>query len=181
MNTLVWSDLHIDHPPAVKQRGFESVEVFQEYISDIWVDQVTDRTTIILVGDIALYLSGLAVIKKLPGKKILVMGNHDKERDGIITRDLIEVYDEIEGLWKHRKGMYFSHAPVHPTQLRGRRNVHGHSHCDIIPDERYINVCFDLLPKGPVSLEAINSGEYKSYRKTDNGYIVPAGGKLCGR
>lgn len=178
MKTVVWADLHIDHPPAARQRGFVGVPDFQEAVCEAWIKEVHPRGTIILVGDVALYMSGLSVIKKLPGKKILVMGNHDKERDGIITRDLMEVYDELEGLWKHRSGIYFSHSPMHVSQLRNRINVHGHSHRDIIPDSRYVNVCWDLLPNGPINLEAITSGEYRSYRKTETGFTIPPNGKI---
>jgi calcineurin-like phosphoesterase family protein len=54
---------------------------------------------------------------------------------------------------------------MHPSQLRGRRQIHGHSHTEIIQDERYINVCWDLLKEGPVDFEMILSGEYRSYRR----------------
>lgn len=163
MNTVLWSDLHIDHFHAAKARGFDSLKLFQEKVMDAWNEKVTPRTTIILVGDIALYRDGLLLIKKLPGRKILVPGNHDLERDNDM-RDVLEVYDRVEGLWKHRRGVWFNHAPMHPSQLRGRRQVHGHSHTDIIKDERYINVCWDLLQDGPVDFEKVLSGEYKSYR-----------------
>jgi Predicted phosphoesterase or phosphohydrolase len=166
MNTVCWSDLHLDHAKAAKVRGFASLKEYQEKVMDAWVKHVTPRTTIILGGDAALYYEGLALIKKLPGKKILILGNHDIERDNDI-RDVLEVYDRVEGLWKHRKGFWFAHAPLHPSQLRGRRQIHGHTHDEIIKDERYINVCWDLLQDGPVDLEAISSGEYRTYRKPE--------------
>lgn len=164
MNSVVWADLHVDHEQACKARGY-TVKEFQELISDTWIKCVTPRTTAILVGDIALFHSGLLMLKKLPGKKILVMGNHDTERENDI-RDLLEVFDDIKGLWHPRKRkLSFSHAPQHPQHLRGRKNVHGHIHTDIIPDERYVNVCWDHLQDGPVDLERIITGEYTTYSK----------------
>lgn len=165
-NTVCWADLHLDHPKAAKARGFDTLKEYQEKVQDAWNDTVTPRTTVILVGDSALYYDGLAMIKKLPGKKILILGNHDIERDNDI-RDVLEVYDRVEGLWKHRKGLWFGHAPLHPSQLRGRRQVHGHTHETIIQDERYINVCWDHLKEGPVDLERILTGEYRTYRKPE--------------
>lgn len=162
-NTVCWADLHIDHEKAAKARGYE-LKVFQEKVCDAWVKVVTPRTTIVIVGDAALYREGLAIIKKLPGRKILIPGNHDLERDNDM-RDVLEVYDDIQVAWKHKRGIWFDHIPMHPSQLRGKRQVHGHSHTDIIQDERYINVCWDLLQDGPVDLEKIISGEYRSYRK----------------
>lgn len=164
MNTVCWADLHIDHFKAAKARGFGTLKEFQETVAEAWLKTVTPRTTIILVGDVALYRDGLSFIKTLPGKKILVPGNHDLERDNDM-RDVLEVYDDVRVDWKHKRGIWFSHIPMHPGQLRGRRQVHGHIHEDIIQDERYINVCWDHLKEGPVDLEKILSGEYRTYRK----------------
>lgn len=164
MNNVCWSDLHVDHLNAAKQRGFDNLKDYQDCIAEAWIKNVTPRTTVIIVGDAALYNDGLRFIKKLPAyKKILVLGNHDKERGNCI-RDILEVFDDVEGLYKHKSSpVWFQHCPMHMSQLRGRKNVHGHSHTDIIKDERYVNVCWDLLPNGPVDLEAIVTGEYKSY------------------
>lgn len=164
MNIVTWADLHIDHLKAAEARGFTDLKVYQEKVCDAWNDTVKPRTTIIVVGDAALYQEGLQIIKKLPGKKILVLGNHDKERHNTI-RDILDVFDDVEGMWKHpRRGIWFQHSPMHPATLGNRRQVHGHEHDRIIRDERYINVCWDLLQDGPVDFEKIVSGEYRTYR-----------------
>uniref|UniRef100_A0AAU8KZR8 Phosphoesterase n=1 Tax=Pantoea phage Survivor TaxID=3232176 RepID=A0AAU8KZR8_9CAUD len=165
MNHVLWADLHIDHLSSAKHRGFETLKDYQECVAEAWCKNVTPRTDITIVGDAALYNDGLLFIKKLPARrKILVLGNHDKERGNDI-RDILEVFDDVHGLQKvdkHR--IWIQHCPMHISQLRGGRNIHGHSHRDIIKDERYINVCWDLLQNGPVDFEAILTGEYKSYR-----------------
>lgn len=175
-NTVFWSDGHVDHLSACIQRGYKSVAEFQEYYADVWCTHVTKRTKVFCVGDMALTHQGLLFFKKLPGFKHLIMGNHDKERQNDL-RDLIEVWDDIDGFHKHRNSpLYIAHCPSHPSQLRGRLMVHGHTHNDIIQDERYINVCFDKLPNGPVSIEDIVSGKYRSYRRTaidDSKIIIP--------
>lgn len=165
MNKVVWSDLHIDHLSAARHRGFDNLKDYQECVAEAWLAKVTPRTDIIIVGDAALYNDGLAFIKKLPArKKILVLGNHDKERGNCI-RDILEVFDDVHGLWKEDKHkIWYQHCPMHHTQLRHGINIHGHSHKDIIKDERYVNVCWDLLKEGPVDFEAILTGEYRSYR-----------------
>ena len=71
-NTAFISDLHLDHPKALQVRGwFPTLKEYQEYVCDIWVDKVTPRTTIYLLGDIAFTWEGLGILKKLPGKKLL--------------------------------------------------------------------------------------------------------------
>lgn len=166
MNNMGWADLHLGHLAAAKSRGFEDLKTYHECISDAWVKNVTPRTTIIIVGDAALTNEGLLVIKKLPAyKKILVLGNHDKERQNDI-RDILEVFDDVEGYWRHpRMPINFSHCPAHPSELRGRLNVHGHKHKEVIRDKRYVNVCWDLLPDGPVDLERVISGEWRSWHE----------------
>lgn len=162
-NSTFWSDLHLDHPKALQVREwFPTLKEYQEYVCDIWIDKVTPRTTIYLLGDIAFTWEGLGILKKLPGKKLLVGGNHDHTRNS--TRDLLEVYDEIYGLHRHRSGLWLSHAPIHHSELRGKLNVHGHTHEKIIQDPRYINVCIEHLRDGPVDLELIRSGEYRTWR-----------------
>lgn len=164
MNTMFWADGHVDHLKEAIRRGFNSVEEFQAAFRTAWEKNVTPRTTVICVGDMALKLEGLSFLKTLPGKKILVMGNHDNER-GPDIRDLLEVYDDIKGFWKHpSKKMFIGHCPSHPSELRGKLMVHGHKHNDIIKDPRYVNVCWDLLPNGPVDFEDIITGKYRSYR-----------------
>lgn len=159
-----WSDLHIDHYPALKHRGwFETLEEYQEDCAEKWDRIVGPQDTIYLVGDIAMTWDGLRWVSKRPGRKILILGNHDKERENSI-RDLLSVYDDVEGLMKHRKGFYFSHAPVHVSELRGRRNIHGHTHGKVITDPRYINVCIDIARDGPVDLQDIVSKRYGSFR-----------------
>ena len=162
-NTCFLSDIHLDHPKALQIRGwFPTLKEYQEYVCDIWNDKVTPRTTIYLLGDIAFTWEGLSILKKLPGKKLLVAGNHDHTRNS--TRDLLEVYDEIYGLHRHRSGLWLSHAPIHHSELRGKLNVHGHTHEKIIQDPRYINCCIEHLRDGPVDLELIRSGEYRTWR-----------------
>ncbi|QDJ96919.1 phosphoesterase [Aeromonas phage D3] len=163
-NEWFWSDLHIDHLPALKARGwFGALQEYQDYVAFIWDTHVKDIDTIHLVGDIALTWQGLRWISERTGKKILYMGNHDTERENCI-RDLLSVYDDIRGFWKHKKGFYIGHCPSHPSELRGRRMIHGHTHTKVIQDQRFINVAIDLLPNGPVNMKDLVSGDYRSYR-----------------
>lgn len=164
-NEWCWSDLHIDHEHALIGRGwFPTLKEYQDDVASKWDHFVKPEDTIHLVGDIALYWEGLNWIKARPGYKILYEGNHDAERENS-HRDLIGVYDDVRGFWKHRKGIYIGHAPIHPCELRGRRMIHGHTHNKIIQDQRYINVCIDVLRDGPVNMKDIISGAYRSYRE----------------
>ncbi len=63
------------------------------------------------------------------------------------------------------KNFWLSHAPVHPGELSGKKNLHGHTHFELMGDPRYINVCVEYA-KSPVRLEDIMSGKYTSHDKT---------------
>ena len=84
MNVFAISDLHL---PA---DGNKPMDIFGahwerhfERISEDWRSKVTDEDTVLLPGDLswAMHLSGalndIARVGELPGKKILIRGNHD--------------------------------------------------------------------------------------------------------
>src|SRR5210317_1940201 len=81
------------------------------------------RDTVLMLGDMAFSREGLSMIGKLPGRKILVRGNHDIFQ----TEDYVEIFDQIHGAYRY-KGAFFTHIPIHPTEMFRGFNVHGHSH-----------------------------------------------------
>jgi calcineurin-like phosphoesterase family protein len=92
----------------------------------------------------------LPLLKKLKGTKHLILGNHDE-----FTLETYKPYfNKIHGFVRY-KGMWLSHAPIHPQELRGKVNVHGHNHKNVIPDERYICVSVEQVNGKPKSLDEI--------------------------
>lgn len=170
MRVKFWSDLHLDHAGARRFRPwFRDMKEHDECILDTLSKCVGKRTKLVLLGDIAIGREGLAklksVIHNVPNQ--LILGNHDAERQGIRMRDLLEVYNDVQALTKQTsagKKFWLSHAPLHPEELRGRPNIHGHVHMQSIRDSRYVNVSYDVA-REPVSLEDIRSGKYKTWNK----------------
>lgn len=173
MKVKFWSDLHLDHPGALRFRPwFKNMKEHDEYILDTLSKYIGKRTKLILLGDIAVGREGLAklksVIHNVPNQ--LIMGNHDAERQGLSIRDLAEVYDDIQALGKQTGGgkkFWLSHCPLHPNELRGKLNIHGHVHTTSLRDPRYINVSFEMS-KTPIPLEDIVSGKFTSYDRVVN-------------
>jgi calcineurin-like phosphoesterase family protein len=116
-----------------------------------WKKRVHKRGIVYVFGDAAFDDEALDVFSWLPGKKILIKGNHD---DMVTTLAQTNVFAEIHGMLKY-KGMWFTHAPIHPQELRGKPNVHGHVHSKSVmkknwlgrevPDPRYLNTCPDVI------------------------------------
>ncbi len=117
-------DLHFGHTGISKFRTqFPSEDVDRKYLMDTWTDLIRKRDVVYVMGDAAFTQDGLDDIGKLAGKKILVRGNHDL----LPTESYLSVFAEVYGAlaWK---GLWLTHIPIHPVELYGRTNVHGHCH-----------------------------------------------------
>lgn len=151
--TTPWfcSDLHLGHVKIAKFRhtfGFNDEEEHALYICDSIANNVKEKDILYILGDVAFTEAGLVRLKKLPGRKILIRGNHD-----LLHRQLyMDIFEDIYGLLKYKQ-FWLSHAPIHPAELRDRINLHGHVHYSTIDDTRYFNCCpenVQLLVKRPL-------------------------------
>ncbi len=161
----VWfcSDLHFGHKRIGEFRqpwGIESEAANRERIKRDWNEVVTKRDDVYVLGDACFTMECLADFRKLRGRKFLVRGNHDT----LDTAAYLKVFAEVYGLWKNN-GMWLSHAPIHPDELREKPNLHGHVHGSSIrdftlcEDRQYFNCCPEnLWPKfgrALISLEEV--------------------------
>lgn len=153
------SDLHLGHKNICKFRtGFTSVEEHNALIKENYHKRVTKRDTVYFLGDVAFDEESLVDVKTWAGaKKILICGNHDL--DNFSMKQLVEIYDEVYSLFKY-KNMWLSHAPIHPDELRGKINVHGHTHYHVIDDNRYLNVCMEQINYTPIELHELREKIY---------------------
>lgn len=148
-----WSDLHLGHKNINNFRTqFEDERSHFEYIKAQWKATVNKHDKIFILGDCCFTHDALAEFDTWAGRKVLILGNHDADRK-ISLSDLVYVYDEIHSLYKHKE-FWLSHAPIHPDELRGKLNIHGHTHNHVIDDSRYVNVCVEQFDK-PVSIDTL--------------------------
>lgn len=151
-NVLFISDLHLGHKNIIKYRPeFASIEEHDQAICDNWNSIVTKRDVVYVLGDSAFTMGGLSMIGELNGTKLLVRGNHEGK---LRTLDLLRVFDEVYGLVKYKE-FWLSHAPIHPAELRGKVNIHGHVHRKTLPDSRYVNVSCEAVDYTPKPLHVI--------------------------
>lgn len=164
-------DLHFGHKritefkPEVGQ-SFRTGDNYLEnmhYICKNWNNKVSKRGLVYVLGDSAFTEEGFEALKELNGRKILVRGNHD---NFFSTRKLLDVFDEVEGIVRYKQ-YWLTHAPIHPDELRGKQNIHGHVHFHSIRngytheyDQRYINVSCEAINETPISLDEIRDGTY---------------------
>lgn len=123
-NIFFIGDLHFGHQNICKFRTqFGSEAEHRAFLIEIWSECVRKRDIVYVMGDAAFTQEGLDSIGTLAGTKILVRGNHDL----LPTEAYLDVFKEVYGMLNY-KGLWLTHAPIHPTELYGRTNVHGHCH-----------------------------------------------------
>lgn len=166
-HTWVISDTHFFHKNIIEycERPFKGVREMNDFILQKWYETVPFSDTVIHLGDVIM-LKGSSEQSRiwcketfscLPGKKVLVKGNHDR---GAMLREPQEwgfdwaapyIIDEPNKL-------VFKHIP---ERLRGYsvgwHLVHGHVHNKPVLEEdrgeRQLNVSVEVTDYKPVRLK----------------------------
>lgn len=151
----VISDTHFGHTNIIRYADRPADHEWR--MIEAWAERVAPADTILHLGDLCLCgrekMAG--IVELLPGRKLLVRGNHDRRSDGwyaqmgftVIAPPTLEVCG-----WTVR----LTHVPD-PTLVRHPRhlNVHGHIHTEVHPDRRLVNVAVEQTGYAPVDLEAL--------------------------
>ena len=154
----VWftSDLHFGHKNIQNfRKEVASEEDNRKRIIADWDKLVTKRDDVYVLGDAAFTMDVIDQFGMLAGRKFLIRGNHDE----LDTQVYLKYFTAVYGLKKYKE-FWLSHAPIHPDELRGKINLHGHVHYASIRkpfnpvvdvkqdlDTRYFNMCVENLWK----------------------------------
>lgn len=165
----IWvvSDTHFGHDNILKyeNRPFKSVKEMDEAILENWNAVVKPGDKVYHLGDVYMGSGENAweILKRLNGKKRLVLGNHDDPKAAPIGK----FFQKITLFRAFREfGLMLSHVPVHPSSIirvgEGFVNVHGHIHGKRVmkikmdgmaPDDRYRCVCVEHTNYTPINIE----------------------------
>jgi calcineurin-like phosphoesterase family protein len=163
MTIFFISDTHFGHANIIKysQRPFTSVEEMNEVMVQRWNTVVRPGDHVYHLGDVAFNRPSLQIVRRLVGKKRLILGNHDQER----MQDYAAVgFQKIMGA-RVFGGVLFTHYPVHPMSagdngndlVKIKGNAHGHIHERSAPVGPYVNLSVEWTDYNPVSLEEVQS------------------------
>jgi len=148
MSVYFIGDPHLGHRSIGRYRPWvKDSAANTAHIHGLWDKTIRKSDVVYVMGDAAFTDDDLVALGNLRGRKILIKGNHD---DMTSTALQTSVFEEIHGIIKY-KAMWLSHAPVHPAELRGKKNAHGHVHQHSIRtwygtlDKRYYNTCVDVV------------------------------------
>jgi len=158
-NIFFIGDLHLGHEGIMKfgQRQFESIGEHDAHLLQQWNSVVRrQRDLVWLLGDVAMNMEAIKLLAAFNGRKVLVMGNHDR----FDMQVYLKYFERVVACEKRYHGMIMTHIPIHPNELQYRTwkwNIHGHCHhAEKAPeDPRYFNVNADVRDLTPVSLEQL--------------------------
>ena len=166
----IWlvSDTHFNHSKILEFtqggrsiRPFSNVDEMNQTMLDNWANTVKPQDTVIHLGDVLFGENKVewleANFAKLPGKKRLVLGNHDN------VKMLAPFFKDIQ-LWIDMEGLIFTHTPLHESTLAEKHrfkepkiNVHGHIHTNPSPEGPYKCVCVEQINYTPISIEDLRA------------------------
>lgn len=167
-NIFFASDHHFNHANILTfkrqddtpLREFRDVSHMNEHLINCHNSVVRSGDKVYFLGDVCMTrnASGLEILARLNGEKILIKGNHDLCKPG----QYLNYFKDIRGSHQF-DGMILTHIPIHSESLaRWGTNVHGHLHHNVvrmplsqIPDRRYFNVSVERINYTPISLEEV--------------------------
>ena len=166
----VWmtSDLHFGHKNIIDycDRPFRDIAAMNEALL-AQLGKVGPDELLVIVGDVLMgdYETNIEFVRRIPGRKILAVGNHDFKRDGSCLlrreRDLSGKGPLFEAVvaflvWTGAQGraVMTTHYPLRPPgshqislPLLPMLNYHGHLHREVLaPTDRvkFMNVGWDV-------------------------------------
>lgn len=170
---MIWltSDLHLFHDRGFiyEPRGFSSVEEMNTAIEENWNDVINDDDEVYVLGDLmvggkTVNDAGMEIVRRLKGKKHIILGNHDTKTRIMLYQAEKSVVDVQYALMMRYKGrsLYLSHYPSITTNVEHDKpkdwiiNFFGHTHAK----EKFYNgtpfmynVALDAHENKPVMLD----------------------------
>lgn len=166
----VFSDPHFEDEVSVAifDRPFRGCHDGDGYLLEQWTRDVKDRDTVICLGDVTGGRPTANLIERLrrrPGRKILVAGNHDRAH----IRRLRRAFEAAACAYlPGNPALLFTHVPLDGVPA-GCVNVHGHVHRKTSVDACRINVCVEQIGYRPVPVADVK----RLARRLD---LAPLGG-----
>lgn len=160
----VWmtADLHIGHANIIPfcNRPFANVVQMNEHLVS-QTAKVQDDEWLVIVGDLAMgsHQEAMQWIRRIPGRKVLVLANHDLRRDGQCLYLSELALDGQSPLfeatvpflaWRGNGGqdVFVSHYPATTNHDAAQLlNYHGHLHRQVLPPTEkthFVNAGWDV-------------------------------------
>ena len=167
--TWIWSDLHLGDDTVIEHgnRPFEKMEAMNAALVEAWRTTVAPSDTIVNLGDVTRAMTPwrkkAGTLRGLPGRKIVVLGNHDFTGKGGVP-DLGEDELYVTMISPGKPTLLLTHLPLHEVP-GGMVNVHGHSHrAEEKQSGPYVNVCVERTEYRPIQMSELRKRARKLTR-----------------
>lgn len=166
-NTFYISDTHFCHANILRFTGddgefirphFSSVEEMNEYIIQKWNEVVSPKDKVYHLGDVIMSTARYRfeeILPRLNGEKILIKGNHDNARPSMYLDYFKDIRSEVMKKHPNSRKIIFSHRPILLSENTLDLNVHGHTHQNVVQNNRYLNICVEHTGYAPISWNKI--------------------------
>lgn len=168
-NTYLISDLHFGHNAVARWRTNTMRALTKPEDHDDWLlaqinDNLSKRDNLWVLGDVLWGKNAAHYLDAIKPRLLFTLGNHDeklgtdyyrkkgKVMPGIVKKGYTQ--KDTKGMDELPERFWFTHAPIHPLELRGCVNVHGHTHREIM-GAGYINVCVEHLNGTPIASDRL--------------------------
>lgn len=159
-NIFMISDMHFGHENIIKyeNRPFINAIEMDNNIIKNWNATIKANDKVFVLGDVSFYdkEKTKAILDKLNGVKVLVLGNHDNARS---TEWWYEVgFDEVYKYPIIYDNFYIlSHEPVYLNENMPYGNIHGHIHHLKYDSKQFFNVSVECINYTPIKFEDIKA------------------------
>jgi calcineurin-like phosphoesterase family protein len=158
--TLVFmtADQHFGNDAIIlyENRPFTNADEMDRALIRNWNAVVGKGDTVFVLGDFALAprLKVASIVARLHGRKILVMGNHDRRKtihwwNGVgffRVYDYPIIYEDF---------FILSHEPAYLNEAMPYANLHGHLHAKRLSLRSYVNMSVENWDYAPVDFEEV--------------------------
>jgi len=158
MNLWFTGDDHFEHEKVIKysKRPFASLEEMHEILIENWNRVVHPRDIVWHVGDFSLGKHPERFTRVLNGQINICLGNHDYKRKNKLI-PLFNWVGDVRYLRYKDERFFISHY-AHRTWRRsnhGSYHVYGHSHGDLPPFRRSMDVGVDSNNFTPIHIDEV--------------------------
>lgn len=147
------ADLHIGHKKMLNNpfRGnCPDLDSYHDWLVNQWNIEASKNDLTWVLGDVSFSKKHNDVLKRMIGSKNLILGNHDQ----FDLDEYRKYFNKVHGFVK-KYNLWLSHAPIKDSSLRGRANVHGHTHSSEMVNGSHICVTVEALNGKPITLKEI--------------------------
>ena len=122
---------------------------------------VANRDTVLWLGDcfFGLIAAAQSVLSEMNGRKLLVLGNHDRSASAMARLGFTVVTDPVMHIGGHRcRGShrpYADGAKDGPARRQGEVLLHGHTHDTRVRNGNMINLCVEAWNYFPVQWSTV--------------------------